>query len=150
MDKIQVFNQKYVKSNVPLLRSGDTVRVHERVKEKEGERIQVFEGVVIAVKHGKGLNATFTVRKISAGVGVEKTYPLHSPIIKKIEVVKHDKVRRAKLYYLRKVTKKRKKKPSKMLGLVYEETTPETEITNKKIAKNQTEDSSKKEVATKN
>lgn len=125
--------QKNTKSNVPSLRSGDTVRVHERVKEKEGERIQIFEGVVIARKHGRGPNATFTVRKISVNnIGVEKIFPLHSPMVKKIEVVKHDKVRRAKLYYLR-YTKKRekKKRPSKMLGLVYEEVveTPESEET---------------------
>jgi len=126
MDKIQLFTQKYIKQNVPSLRSGDTVRVHERVKEKDGERIQVFEGLVIARKHGsKGPNATFTVRKISAhNVGVEKTFPLHSPVIQKIEVVKHDKVRRAKLYYLRDlIHKKKKRKESKMLGLMYEEVT---------------------------
>ena len=124
MDKVQLFTRKYIKQNVPLLRSGDTVRVHERVKEKDGERIQVFEGLVIARKHGsKGPNATFTVRKISAhNVGVEKTFPLHSPIIQKIEILKHDKVRRAKLYYLKNlVGKKKKRGEAKMLGLVYEE-----------------------------
>ena len=124
MDKVQLFTQKYIKQNVPLLRPGDTVRVHERVKEKDGERIQVFEGLVIARKHGsRGLNATFTVRKISVhNVGVEKTYPLHSPIIQKIEVLKHDKVRRAKLYYLRDlIGKKKKRGEAEMLGLVYEE-----------------------------
>lgn len=130
MDKVQLFTQKYIKQNVPLLRPGDTVRVHERVKEKDGERIQVFEGLVIARKHGsKGPNATFTVRKISAhNVGVEKTFPLHSPVIQKIEILKHDKVRRAKLYYLRDlVGKKKKRGESKMLGLVYEETAKEPE-----------------------
>ena len=122
MNKLQLFAKRYTKQNIPPLRPGDTVRVHERVKEKEGERIQVFEGVVIARKHGKGLNGTFTVRKISAHrIGVEKIYPIHSPIIQKIEVVKHDKVRRAKLYYVRDLKKKKRKKPSKMLGLMYEE-----------------------------
>jgi large subunit ribosomal protein L19 len=130
MNKTQVFAKQYTKQNIPPLRAGDTVRVHEKIKEKEGERIQIFEGVVIARKHGNGLNGTFTVRKIAAHrVGVEKTYPIHSPTIQKIEVVKHDKVRRAKLYYLRDVKKKRRKKPSKMLGLMYEEVveTPESE-----------------------
>lgn len=123
MDKLLAFTQQYIKKNIPLLTAGDTVRVHEKVKEKQGERIQIFEGLVIAVKHGRGLNGTFTVRKISVhGVGVEKTYPLHSPQIQKIEVVKHDKVRRAKLYYVRDLRgKKKKRKAAKMLGLVYEE-----------------------------
>lgn len=128
MNKLQLFAQRYTKQNIPPLRTGDTVRVHEKVKEKEGERIQVFEGVVIARKHGKGLNGTFTVRKIAAHrVGVEKTYPIHSPNIQKIEVVKHDKIRRAKLYYLRDLKKKKRKKPSKMLGLMYEEVVEQTE-----------------------
>lgn len=130
MNKIQLFAQSHMKQNVPSLRSGDTVRVYERIKEKDKERIQIFEGLIIAQKHGKGLDATFTVRKISAhNIGVEKIFPLHSPMIQKIEVTKHDKVRRAKLYYLRDLKKKKKKKPSKMLGLVYEETLgePETE-----------------------
>ena len=126
MNKVLLFTKSNTKQNVPSLRAGDTVRVHERIQEKEGERIQVFEGIVIARKHGKGLNGTFTVRKISAHrVGVEKTYPIHSPNIQKIEIVKHDKVRRAKLYYLRDLRKKKKKKASKMLGLVYEEVVEE-------------------------
>ncbi len=138
MDKIQAFTQKYTKQNKrtrrhrsntnrPQLTSGDTVRVYEKIKEGDKERVQVFEGLVIAVKHGtKGLNATFTVRKISYGIGVERVYPLHSPTIQKIEVVKHDKVRRAKLYYVRGMKgKKKRRKASKMLGVVYEETAPE-------------------------
>ena len=79
---------------------GDTVRVHLKVKEGNRERIQVFEGTVIAKKHG-GIEETFTVRRISYGVGVEKVFPLHAPSIEKVEVVRHGKVRRAKLYYLR-------------------------------------------------
>ena len=79
---------------------GDTVRVHLKVREGNRERIQVFEGVVIAKKHG-GIEETFTVRRVSYGVGVEKVFPLHTPAIEKIEVVRHGKVRRAKLYYLR-------------------------------------------------
>ncbi|MBI1888973.1 MAG: 50S ribosomal protein L19, partial [Candidatus Spechtbacteria bacterium] len=117
MDKVLEFTKKYTKRNIPPLQTGDTVRVYERLKEGDKDRVQAFEGVVIARKHGtKGLNATFTVRKISYGVGVEKTFPLHSPNIEKIEVVKHDKVRRAKLYYVRDLTrKKNKRRASKML-----------------------------------
>lgn len=124
MEKIQLFQKQYIKQNVPQLRSGDTIRVHENTKEGDKERVQVFEGVVIATKHGhKSPNATFTVRKVSVhNVGVEKIFPLHSPSIKKIEIVKHDKVRRAKLYYIRDMKgRKKKKKASKMLGLVFEE-----------------------------
>ncbi|MFR4336459.1 MAG: 50S ribosomal protein L19 [Lawsonibacter sp.] len=79
---------------------GDTVRVHLKVKEGNRERIQIFEGTVIAKKHG-GIEETFTVRRISYGIGVEKVFPLHAPSIEKVEVVRHGKVRRAKLYYLR-------------------------------------------------
>lgn len=128
MSKVELITKTYIKQNVPSLRSGDTVRVYERVKEGDKERLQVFEGLVIYTKHGtKTPNATFTVRKISAhGVGVEKTFPLHSPSIQKIEVVKHDKVRRAKLYYVRDLMgKKKKKTAAKMLGMVYEEEIPE-------------------------
>ena len=129
INKIQIITDQYTKKNVPSLRAGDTIRVHERIKDKGGERIQVFEGVVIAQKHGKGLSSTFTVRKISVhNIGVEKIFPLHSPKIQKIEVVKHDKVRRSKLYYIRDLKgKKKRKKASKMLGLVYEEAVEEPE-----------------------
>jgi len=90
-----------LKSKLPEIRPGDTVRVHQKVKEKDKERIQTFEGLVLAKKHGKEAGATITVRKVISGVGVEKIFPLHSPIIDKIEVVKRNKARRAKLYYLR-------------------------------------------------
>ena len=85
---------------VAEFKTGDTVRVHAKVKEGNRERIQVFEGTVLK-KQGTGVRATFTVRKISNGVGVEKTWPLHSPIVEKVDVVRRGKVRRAKLYYLR-------------------------------------------------
>jgi large subunit ribosomal protein L19 len=83
------------------LRPGQTVRVHQKVKEGEKERLQVFEGVVIARKHGTGQTATFTVRKVSEGIGVERIYPMHSPIIAKLELVRSAQVRKAKLYHLR-------------------------------------------------
>ena len=100
MDLMQSFNEKYLKAEPPKVEVGDTVRVHIRVKEGNRERIQVFEGTVIAKKHG-GIAETFTVRRVSYGVGVEKVFPVHSPVIEKIETVRSGKVRRAKLYYLR-------------------------------------------------
>ena len=100
MDLMQAFTEKYKKDEPPVVAVGDTVRVHLKVREGNRERIQVFEGTVIAKKHG-GIEETFTVRRISYGVGVEKVFPLHAPSIEKVEVVRHGKVRRAKLYYLR-------------------------------------------------
>lgn len=94
--------QDFGKKNPAELRSGDTVRVHNRIREGEKERVQIFEGLVIAVKHGKGLDGTFTVRKMAAGnIGVERNYPLHSPNIVKIERIKTAAVKRSKLYYMR-------------------------------------------------
>ena len=86
---------------VPELKPGQTVRVHQRIKEGDKTRIQPFEGLVIATRHGRGLDGTFTVRKIAEGVGVERIYPLHSPTIDKIKILKTSGVRRAKLYYMR-------------------------------------------------
>ena len=100
MDVMKQFVNKYQKAEAPSARVGDTVRVHIRVKEGARERIQIFEGTVIAKKHG-GIEETITVRRLSYGVGVEKVFPVHSPSIDKVEVVRHGKVRRAKLYYLR-------------------------------------------------
>ena len=100
MDLIQAFSEKYQKAEPPVASVGDTVRVHIRVKEGSRERIQVFEGTVIAKKHG-GLEETITVRRLSYGVGCEKVFPVHSPHIVKVETVRRGKVRRAKLYYLR-------------------------------------------------
>ncbi len=100
MDLMQAFVSKYVKEDRPEVSVGDTVRVHLKVKEGNRERIQVFEGTVIAKKHG-GIEETFTVRRVSYGVGVEKVFPVHSPAIEKVELVRRGKVRRAKLYYLR-------------------------------------------------
>jgi large subunit ribosomal protein L19 len=92
--------KKHMKSDVPLLRSGDTVRVHTKIKEGDKERVQIFEGTVIATRKG-GTGSMFTVRKVSYGVGVERIFPLHSPRIDRIEVVGPGEVRRAKLFYLR-------------------------------------------------
>ena len=100
MDLMQAFTEKYKKAEPPVVAIGDTVRVHLKVKEGNRERIQVFEGTVIAKKHG-GIEESFTVRRISYGVGVEKVFPVHAPSVDKIEVVRHGKVRRAKLYDLR-------------------------------------------------
>ena len=100
MDLIQELNKEALAAEAPKVQIGDTVRVHVKVKEGSRERIQVFEGTVIAKKHG-GIEETFTVRRISYGIGVEKVFPVHSPAIEKIELVRHGKVRRAKLYYLR-------------------------------------------------
>ena len=97
---IREITKEHLRTDIPAFRPGDTVRVHVKVTEGNRERIQVFEGVVIK-RRGGGISETFTVRKISYGVGVERTFPVHSPKIAKLEVVRRGKVRRAKLYYLR-------------------------------------------------
>ena len=97
---IDAINQENVKSSIPAFNVGDTVKVMVKVIEGDRERLQAFEGIVIAKKHG-GISETFTVRRISFGVGVEKTFPIHSPKVADIQVVRRGKVRRAKLYYLR-------------------------------------------------
>ena len=100
MDLIKILSEQQMKAEVPAVAIGDTVKVHVKIKEGNRERIQVFEGTVIAKKHGS-VGETFTVRRLSYGVGVEKVFPIHAPSLEKIEVVRHGKVRRAKLYYLR-------------------------------------------------
>lgn len=100
MDIIKSIEHEQMKNAIPDLKVGDTVRVHQRIKEGNRERIQVFEGIIIK-KQGGGLNATFTVRRVAYGCGVEKTFLIHSPMVEKIEVVRVGKARRAKLYYLR-------------------------------------------------
>ena len=100
MDLVKVLAEQQIKSDLPELKVGDTVKVHQKIKEGNRERIQLFEGTVIA-KNGGGISETFTVRRVSYGCGVEKTFPLHSPNVVKVETVRCGKVRRAKLYYLR-------------------------------------------------
>ena len=100
MDLIKAFTNEQLKETAPVLNIGDTVKIHNKIVEGTRERIQLFEGTVIA-KHGGGISETFTVRRVSYGVGVEKTFPIHSPNVVKVEIVRVGKVRRAKLYYLR-------------------------------------------------
>ena len=100
MDIVKSVEHEQLKNKIPDLKVGDTVRVHQKIKEGNRQRIQVFEGIIIKKQNG-GVNASFTVRKISYGVGVEKTFLVHSPLVEKVEVVRVGKARRAKLYYLR-------------------------------------------------
>ncbi|MEM9291545.1 MAG: 50S ribosomal protein L19 [Acidobacteriota bacterium] len=100
MNRLQSVEEAYLRPDIPEFRAGDTARVHVRVREGGKERIQIFEGVVIS-RRGGGTRESFTVRKISGGIGVERVFPIHSPILQKIEVVRRGKVRRSKLYYLR-------------------------------------------------
>jgi large subunit ribosomal protein L19 len=102
MDKMKQLEKEMMRLDLPEFVSGDTVKVHVKIKEGEKERIQVFQGVVISKRKGT-TNASFTVRKVSYGIGVERIFPLHSPIIDKIEVITKGRVRRAKIYYLRKL-----------------------------------------------
>ncbi|HNX64833.1 MAG TPA: 50S ribosomal protein L19 [Oscillospiraceae bacterium] len=100
MDALKLISEGSLKAEAPELSIGDTVKVHVKIKEGEKYRIQIFEGTVIAKKHG-GINETFTVRRVAHGCGIERVFPVHSPVVDKVEVVRNGKVRRAKLYYLR-------------------------------------------------
>jgi len=123
--KLDIFNQTQIKKEAAGIRPGDIVRVHVKLAEKTkrgGEKVQVFEGLVIARKHGKGINSTFTVRKISDGVEIERIFPLHCPSVSKIEIVKRSKVRRAKLYYMRdRSGKKARMKTKELLGVEWKQ-----------------------------
>ena len=107
METIRILEAESLKKEVPAFKPGDRVRVHVRVVEGDKSRVQVFEGDVISRRSGSGLRATFTVRKTSGGVGVERIFPLHSPVVEKIDLTRQGKVRRAKLYYLRDRTGKK-------------------------------------------
>ena len=141
MDIIKSIEHEQLKNTIPDLKVGNTVRVHVKIKEGNKERIQVFEGIIIKVQGG-GVNKTFTVRKISYGVGVEKTFLIHSPLVEKVEVVRVGKARRAKLYYLRERTGKASK-TKEMVGarienkeiVVKEDLAEEpVEVVNKEVA----------------
>lgn len=108
--KLIEFNKKQLRVDIPDVKAGMQIRVHEKIKEGDRDRIQVFEGVVLARKHGKGINATITVRSVVAGVGVEKVWPIHSPKIAKIEILRTPTVRRSKLYFLRDLSPKKIRK----------------------------------------
>ncbi len=105
MEKLKLVEAMQMKTDIPLFKPGDTINVHVRVIEGDKERIQQYQGIVMA-RRGAGMGATFTVRKVSDGVGVERIFPLHSPRIAKIDLVKPGRVRRAKLYYIRELTSK--------------------------------------------
>ena len=107
--KLETFIKSQLKTDLPDIRPGDTILVSQKIREGDKERIQDFEGLVIARKHGKEAGATITVRKVILGIGVERIFPLHSPTIKKVEILKRGRVRRAKLYYLRKAKGKKAK-----------------------------------------
>ena len=100
MDALKLISESGMKKEVPEINIGDTVKVHVRITEGDKSRIQVFEGTVIAKKHG-GINETFTVRRVAHGCGIERVFPVHSPVVEKVELVRAGRVRRAKLYYLR-------------------------------------------------
>lgn len=135
---------KYLKKNAPAVKPGDTVRVHLLVREGGKERVQVFEGLVIATKHGQGLDGTYTVRKESFGVGVERVFPLHSPRVIKVERVKQSRVRRAKLYFMRELSGKNARlKELNRTHKVWEEKEAEEELA--KIAAEKAEQAAKAE-----
>ena len=121
-DLIAEFTKYQLRSDIPDIRPGDTVKVFQKVKEGNKERVQSFEGLVIARKHGRGISAAITVRKVAGGIGIERGFPIHSPAIQKIEVLKRSKVRRAKLYYIREKAAKETRR--KMRTLRVPETVP--------------------------
>jgi len=122
MKKVMQLEQRYMKKNIPEFKAGDTLKVHVKIKEGDKERVQMFQGIVMG-RHGGGTGATFTVRKMSQGIGVERVFPLHSPSIEKIETIKIGSVRRAKLNYLRDLAGKSARIREKMVdsGLITQE-----------------------------
>lgn len=121
----------YLRSDLPEIRSGDTVRVVQKIKEGDKERLTSFEGLVIAKKHGRGITATFTVRKVVDGIGVERVFPVHAPTISKIEVLRRSKVRRAKLYYIR---EKAAREVRRKMGQIWKEKETEAVATPEEAA----------------
>ena len=139
--QLMEFNKQQLRSDLPELKPGMQVRVFEKIKEGDRERLQAFEGVVIARKHGKGVSATVTVRAILSGVGVEKVWPIHSPKIAKIEILKTPLVRRAKLYFLRNLSaKKTRKKLSVFKNIVIAPKTEEKQVEAEQPVENSSEE----------
>lgn len=138
MEKTEIFNKSQLKTKIPLIKPGDIVKVYQKIKEKDGKtRIQVFEGQVLAKKHGNGLSSTITVRKVIKDIGAERIFPIHSPLIDKIEVVKRHKTRRAKLYFLRDAKGKRarlKRIEIREKDIVLKEEKPAEEVKEEKPA----------------
>ena len=131
-DIVHEIEKKYLKKNIPDLKTGDVVKVHQKIKEGNKERIQIFEGIVIKTHGGKSINATFTVRRVSLGVGIEKIFPLHSPVIIKVEKIKSIKTKKAKLYHLRDIIGKKSKKQKELKDFaMWEE--PEAEKEEEKL-----------------
>ena len=140
MDIIKSIEHEQLKNKIPDLHIGDTVRVHQKIKEGNRERIQVFEGIVIK-KQGGGVNATFTVRRVAYGVGVEKTFLVHSPMVEKVEVVRVGKARRAKLYYLRdRVGKSAKTKENLAARIENKEITVKEDLVEEAVVENAPEE----------
>lgn len=125
--KVNNFSKSFLKKDLPDIRSGDTVRISQKIKEGEKERTQTSEGLVLARKHGKETGATITVRKVISGIGVERIFPIHSPTIEKIEILKRGGVKKAKLYYLRKIKGKRARLKKKEFAEVIAEEKPAIE-----------------------
>ena len=131
-DIVNLVESKFLKKNIPQLRAGDIIKVYQKIKEGGKERIQIFEGIIIRLHGSKGMNGSFTVRRVSFGIGIERTFPLHSPTIIKIEKTKSVRVRRAKLYYLRDLIGKKAKKHKELKGFeLWEE--PEAEKEEEKL-----------------
>lgn len=155
---LEKFKISQMKQNLPELRPGDTVKVFIKIIGEKGEaKTQIFEGLIIARKHGKGLSSTITVRKIVSGIGVEKIFPVHSPVVEKIEIIKRGRVRRAKLYYIREAKGRKARLKRKEFSpelMVEEKENPqiedrievETKIESKVVEKGKTRESEKEEV----
>jgi large subunit ribosomal protein L19 len=124
---IAKFEKNYLRSDLPEITPGDTVKVFQKIKEGDKTRVSAFEGLVIAKKHGKGISATFTVRKVVDGIGVERIFPIHSPTINKIDILRRSRVRRAKLYYIREKAAKEARR--KMKAVWKEKEVPAAEDT---------------------
>ncbi len=126
--KNETFSKPFLRKSLPDIKSGDTVRIYQKIKEGDKEKLQMFDGLVIARKHGKEMGSTITVRKVVLGVGVERIFPLHSPNIEKLEILRRGKVRRAKLYYMRRVKGKKARLKKKGFETAIAEESPETKI----------------------